>query len=395
MYIYMYVYIHVYIHVCVYVCRCAFTYMYIYIYICIYIYKYTHIYAHCNTVCYNITSYLVIWYGIYTCIIYMYVHVHMLLPLVVVVVVVVAVVVVVLSLLLLLLLLWLSLLVLYIYIYICTNTPQCPAPKTPSSLVVLLFHCAGGSPSAGAHTSGSYVGFFLAWALGDIKWQSARAARGPISGPSHPHPDSGFIPDLGQSVCAARVPIAGLVACSHGTKTEDPQCELESQLKALPEKMEASSEERAVAGSPSPWRQDTHACVITHNHQPRVPNQASGLGGWEKLIDGWGLWDACPCTWTNQWLQVSGIRIVCVCKLCTPPAIKHDISRQTRHNAQLPKPLLLLSFFFFTARGAHPARGLTRPVHTSGSSWHGPLEISSGKVRVQHGTRSRVPLIPL
>ena len=52
--------------------------------------------------------------------------------------------------------------------YICTNTSQCPAPKTPSSLTVLLFHCAGGSLSAGAHTPGSYVEFFLAWTLGHI-----------------------------------------------------------------------------------------------------------------------------------------------------------------------------------------------------------------------------------
>ena len=31
-----------------------------------------------------------------------------------------------------------------------------PSSQPPSSLIV-LFHCAGGSPSAGAHTSGSYV----------------------------------------------------------------------------------------------------------------------------------------------------------------------------------------------------------------------------------------------
>ena len=72
------------------------------------------------------------------------------------------------------------------------------------------------------------------------------------------------------------------------------------------------------------------------------------------------------------------------------------IYTQTRHNAQLPIPLLLLSFIFFlTARWAHPARGLTRRVHTSCSSWRGHLEISSGKVRVQHGTRPRVPLVPI
>ena len=48
-----------------------------------------------------------------------------------------------------------------------------------------------------------------------------------------------------------------------------------------------------------------------------------------------------------------------------------------------------------TARGAHSALGLIRRVHASRSSWRGPLEISSGKVRVQCGTRSRVPLIPI
>ena len=35
---------------------------------------------------------------------------------------------------------------------------------------------------------GSYDGSFLVWTLGNIKWQNARAARVPISGPSHPHP---------------------------------------------------------------------------------------------------------------------------------------------------------------------------------------------------------------
>ena len=43
----------------------------------------------------------------------------------------------------------------------------------------------------------------------------------------------------------------------------------------------------------------------------------------------------------------------------------------------------------------HCAGGsLSAGAHTTGSSWRGPLEISSGKVRVQRGSRSRVPLIP-
>ena len=54
------------------------------------------------------------------------------------------------------------------------------------------------------------------------------------------------------------------------------------------------------------------------------------------------------------------MRIVCVCKLCTLPALKHDISKQTRHNARLPIPPLLLSFIFsFSLRG-----GLTQRVGT-------------------------------
>ena len=47
-------------------------------------------------------------------------------------------------------------------------------------------HCAEGSLSAGAHTSGLYVAFHLVWTLGAIKWQNARAARDPNPGPSHP-----------------------------------------------------------------------------------------------------------------------------------------------------------------------------------------------------------------
>ena len=111
----------------------------------------------------------------------------------------------------------------HIHTYIHTNTPQCPAPNTPSSLVVHLFliivrraHSARGL----IRTSGSYVAFFLAWTLGDITWQNARAARDPILGPSHP--DHGFIPDLGQKVCAARVPIAGLIISYGNNKKSAP-----------------------------------------------------------------------------------------------------------------------------------------------------------------------------
>ena len=57
----------------------------------------------------------------------------------------------------------------------------------------------------------------------------------------------------------------------------------------------------------------------------------------------------------QQWLQVFGIRITCVCKLCTPPALKHDTSIQTPHNAHLPTPFL--SFFPFTLRGGLTQRG--------------------------------------
>ena len=52
----------------------------------------------------------------------------------------------------------------------------------PNSFFPFLF-----SPRRGlTQRGGSYDGFILAWTLGNIKWQSARSARVPISGPSHP-----------------------------------------------------------------------------------------------------------------------------------------------------------------------------------------------------------------
>ena len=67
----------------------------------------------------------------------------------------------------------------YIYIYIYTlYNAQLPTPFLSS----LFFTLRGGLTQRG----GSYDGFFLAWTFGNIKWQSARAARVPISGPSHP-----------------------------------------------------------------------------------------------------------------------------------------------------------------------------------------------------------------
>ena len=63
---------------------------------------------------------------------------------------------------------------------------------------------------------------------------------------------------------------------------------------------------------------------------------------------------------------------------------------------QIPSSLFLLLFFPSHCAGSTHclARGLIRAgAHTTGSSWRGPLEISSGKVRVQRGSRSRVLLI--
>ena len=56
-----------------------------------------------------------------------------------------------------------------------------------------------------------------------------------------------------------------------------------------------------------------------------------------------------------------------------------------RHStdAQFPTPSFPSSF--------HCAGGSL----SAGSSWHGPLEISCGKVRIQRGSRPRVPLIPV
>ena len=58
------------------------------------------------------------------------------------------------------------------------------------------------------------------------------------------------------------------------------------------------------------------------------------------------------------------MRIVCVCKLCTPPALKHDIPIQTRHNVRLPVLPILLQFIlpsFHCAGGS-----LSAGVHTLG-----------------------------
>ena len=60
-------------------------------------------------------------------------------------------------------------------------------------------------------------------------------------------------------------------------------------------------------------------------------------------------------------LQARGIRVGCVCTTCTQPALKHDMSIQTLHNAQLPIPYPLFSLLNNTARGIH-----CLGVHTRG-----------------------------
>ena len=84
----------------------------------------------------------------------------------------------------------------------------------------------------------------------------------------------------------------------------------------------------------------------------------------------------------QQWLQALGIRITCVCKLCTSPALKDDTSIQTLHNAQLPTPFL--SFFPFTLRG-----GLTQ----RGGSYDGFfLAWTFGDIKWQSARAARVPI---
>ena len=84
----------------------------------------------------------------------------------------------------------------------------------------------------------------------------------------------------------------------------------------------------------------------------------------------------------QQWLRVLGIRITCVCKLCTPPALKHDISIQTLHNAQLLTPFL--SFFPFTLRGRLTQRG---------GSYDGFfLAWTLGNIKWQNSRAARVPI---
>lgn len=95
------------------------------------------------------------------------------------------------------------------------------------------------------------------------------------------------------------------------------------------------------------------------------------------------------------------MRIACVCKTCTPPALKHDMSIQTRHDVRFPAPLFRLVarvlFFLsiFTARrgGSFSARG-AQLVDLHDAFGADPWEISGGKRRVQRWTRSRVHINP-
>ena len=83
----------------------------------------------------------------------------------------------------------------------------------------------------------------------------------------------------------------------------------------------------------------------------------------------------------QQWLQVLGIRITCVCKLCTPPALKHDTHQYRHSNAQLPTPF---PSFPFTLRG-----GLTQ----RGGSYDGFfLAWALGNIKWQCARAARVPI---
>ena len=79
----------------------------------------------------------------------------------------------------------------YIYIYIYTHTyihtykhATMPGSQYPLFSCRSFFpsHCAEGSLSAGAHTSGSYVALLLAWTLGDIKISKCACSAGPEPG---------------------------------------------------------------------------------------------------------------------------------------------------------------------------------------------------------------------
>ena len=171
----------------------------------------------------------------------------------------------------------------YIYIY------KHPADTQFPPLFPLCFpsHCAGGAHclARGAHMrGGSYDWFDLVWTLGDIRWQSARSARVPIPGPSHPgvqlreRTQSGFAISSGvQPEEKIKRPDPGL---THSSSKNVPGYLVPSLNLCL--------NRAARKCGPS---QGCHAfdfqghalCVVTHIPHPEGPTRGQGRVGGRKL----------------------------------------------------------------------------------------------------------------
>ena len=105
------------------------------------------------------------------------------------------------------------------------------------------------------------------------------------------------------------------------------------------------------------------------------------------------------------------MRIACVCKTCTPPALKHDMSIQTRHDVRFPAPLFrlvarILFFSPYSLRGAEvvsPRGGLSLWTSTMPSARTlGRFPVAKGacsagldRESISTPTRSRVHIVPI
>ena len=140
-----------------------------------------------------------------------------------------------------------------------------------------------------------------------------------------------------------------------------------------------------VAGKSSPGPQDTHKGYFTHSHQPRLPNEGSGSGGWETycILLSRGL-GPCPHTWAKWASGVLDARCVYLYDMHTAcPKARHVHTNTTQRQA--PNPLsFVFTLFYSTLRvgGVSVPRGGSH-VLGARSTWCGPLEISGGKEEEQ------------
>ena len=130
----------------------------------------------------------------------------------------------------------------------------------------------------GAHSARGFIRWvILAWTLGEIKWQNARAARDPISGPSHPSRSR-----------ATKKRSAGPDRGFHAIRKhkKNPLNILGSQLKLCLFYVTVGRQARRSCSSQgaSPLT-PRYVFMRRHpNRQPCEPNEGSGLGGWVNRL---------------------------------------------------------------------------------------------------------------